>query len=396
MSAAVSVGGSLVYEGRYGFADVEAKKPLQGNDLFAIASLTKIFTAVAVLQLVERGLMALEDPIEKFVPEFAAIPGVLEKDGSLSPLQRSVLVVDCLRHTTGFIPSPFIAVLADGRPNEMGHKVHQILEESVDNLDMSRKLAKLPLVNQPGQRIEYGVSVDVAGCLVEVASGVPIDEYLSKHILGPLGMDSTIFVQRLTTELEERVVKCYRANLEAWKADANAFWDDGFEGERMRLCTPKEDYVIAAPKVLRPGASLLSTVEDFMKFGRCLLQGGRLASGEGQILSAESVRLLTKDHSTPECTCRPPLHIVNGATEDPADKGFGLTLCVDKGSSGGGFAEWGGIMTTIFWLDPKRDLVALFFSHIWSSLVYPLRPELQRIVQRNVPEKLPGSREIAG
>jgi len=157
----------------------------------SVFSCTKVATAVAALQLLEKGLWNLEDPVEKFLPKFAMVPGVIDSQGQLQPLDRPISMRHLLTHTSGMTYS-ISPTLSDGRQNPVqaqyveSFQSAQTLEELIDNL------AKLPLVEQPGSTWNYSVGIDVIGRVVEVLSGMTFDMYLDEHIFKPLGMDSLL------------------------------------------------------------------------------------------------------------------------------------------------------------------------------------------------------------
>src|SRR5664280_374048 len=189
--------GKIVYNKSFGVSDVEAKTPLRRDDIFRIASQTKAITSVAVMMLYEEGKFLLDDPISKYIPEFAN-PRVLdkfnEKDSTYTTIKtnREITIRDLLTHTSGIdyagIGSPHMNAIYAKACIPTG-----FVSEKIVLGDKIRKLGKLPLVHQPGERFTYGLNLDVLGYLVEVLSGESLDQYFHKHIFEPLGMNDTYF-----------------------------------------------------------------------------------------------------------------------------------------------------------------------------------------------------------
>jgi len=189
--------GKIVYNKSFGVNDVEAKTPMKKDDIFRIASQTKAITSVAVMMLFEEGKFLLDDPISKYIPEFAN-PRVLdkfnEKDSTYTTIKanREVTIRDLLTHTSGIdyagIGSKNMKAIyaKSGIPGGFGSN-KMVLGDKI------RALGKLPLVHQPGERFTYGLNVDVLGYLVEILSGESLDHYFHTHIFEPLGMNDTYF-----------------------------------------------------------------------------------------------------------------------------------------------------------------------------------------------------------
>mmetsp|Transcript_96653 Transcript_96653/g.311627 ORF Transcript_96653/g.311627 Transcript_96653/m.311627 type:complete len:419 (-) Transcript_96653:124-1380(-) len=381
LSIALSVGGKLLYRRDHGWANIESKVALSGDDTFYVASCSKFLTSVAAMQLYEKGQWSLDDSVAKFIPEFADVPGVSGANGEIVPLERPILMRDLLTHTAGLCPYSFVPVLRDGRPNPFPEEMGKLrAEESLEGV--SRRLARLPLVHQPGTVWEYGLGIDIVGRVVEVLSGMTLEKYLEENILGPLGMDSTCFVQHLTPEIETRLAQRYKANDLAWMADppAAAFYSDEFVGPCMVPLPDHLDHVKTHGKALNAGGGIVSSVADWLKFMECVCRGGLRADGRRRILEPSTIELMSKDHLTKACRFGPTMMMINGRMEDDLNKGFGLSVAVEKGSLGGGLFEWGGITSTMWWVDLRQKVAAVCFSHLMPSIIYPLRSELQDIL----------------
>ena len=188
--------GEIAYWKAFGFRDREANVTMERNDIFRIASMTKPITSVALMMLAERGAVLLPDPVAKYLPEFAETKvGVEDNAGAgnqtlrLVPQVRPITIQDLLRHTAGFTYGFFGSSLIKTAYNEAG-----VFDLRNTNQEMTHKLAALPLVHQPGEVWDYGMSTDVVGRLVEVVSGKSLGEFFTEYIFAPLGMDETGFV----------------------------------------------------------------------------------------------------------------------------------------------------------------------------------------------------------
>lgn len=314
-----------------GFRDLESREPMATDSIFRIYSMTKPITSVAVLMLVEEGRIALDDPLSKHLPEFAAVKVRIE-GADVAP-DREVTIRDLLRHTAGLTYGIFGDTEVDRLYRQAG-----ILDPARTVREMAGRLAGLPLLFQPGTRWHYSVGVDLLGRLIEVASGESFGEFLEERILGPLDMKDTAFHvpegrrDRLTTSYSPR-----GGSLEAIDVPATSRFSD-------------------RPRFESGGGGLVSTAGDYFRFAQMLLGGGAL--GEVRILKEETVALMTSDQ-LPEAV-RFPLQ-----APGRNDVGFGLGLSVRVGASGAeseaavGECGWGGAASTGFWFNPSQGLVAI-------------------------------------
>lgn len=329
--------GKIIYNKSFGVSSIEAKKPMQNDDIFRIASQTKAITSVAVMMLFEEGKFLLDDPISKYIPEFAN-PVVLEKfnpaDTTYTTVKanREITVRDLLTHTSGIeyagIGSPTMTAIY-GKDNIIGGfgARGSILGDNI------KKLAKMPLVHQPGAKFTYGLNVDVLGYLVEVLSGESLDQYFHKHIFEPLGMNDTYFY--LPASKHERLVKVIT------------------EDDSHHLTDAKIDFVqypLMEGTYYSGGAGLCSTIKDYAIFLQMMLNGGEY-NGK-KLLARRTVELMTSNQ----------IGDLN-VGKDKFGLGFEVTTAAGQavlGISEGSFA-WGGYFATTYWADPKERLVALLY-----------------------------------
>jgi CubicO group peptidase (beta-lactamase class C family) len=321
----------------YGYRDVAHRLPMEKDTICRIWSMTKVISSVAAMMLVEEGKMALSDPVHKFIPEFKGLKvltGGTADQPQLADVVRPVTVKHLLTHTSG---------LTYGWGD---HPVAQLYNrkkifENGSLKEFIGKVAGLPLIAQPGEKYNYGISIDVLGYLVEVVSDMPFDKFVQTRILTPLRMNDTFF--EVPKEKLSRVAKTYTIK----------------DGKLVE--NPPDDLVgKATPTVPYGGMSLYSTIGDYARFGQMLLNGGQLDGA--RLLSRKTVELMTVNHLNDLAV---PTTSANGAY------GFGLggSVRVDiaKGNIPGSLGQfgWNGAASTYFRMDPKERTVSLvFFQHM--------------------------------
>lgn len=324
----------------YGLADAGRRTPMRRDSVMAIASMTKPVTGVAMMLLYEQGLWSLDDPITKFIPEFAGLQ-VMGADGTLQPTRRAPTMRELMSHTAGFSYGFF----GNSPVDRLYFDAHLIdpqssLQELID------KLARLPLEHQPGTRWEYSIAVDIQGYLVEKLSGVPYTEFVRERILEPLGMKDTGFA----------VTGAARARL----AFEHARGPDG----RLVPKLPEggRDAVAArVPSLPSPGGALYSTAADYARFAQMLLNGGRLGS----------MRLLKPDTVALMHTNALPAGVFAGGPGSRTEFGLDFAIAPDSAPGGepwpAGTYYWSGIWGTYFWIDPLNELVVVgMLQRAWT------------------------------
>lgn len=329
------------YKG-YGYADAESKKPMKNDAIFRIMSQTKAITSVGIMILYEQGKLLLDEPISDFIPEFNN-PVVLDKfnetDSSYTtvPAKRKITFRHLLTHTSGLdytdIGSSKVKAIYTKNhiPSGLGYFDASLLERM-------KALGKLPLTFQPGEKWQYGLNSDLLGCLIEVISGMNLEDFLRKNIFEPLGMKDTYF--NLPASKADRLATVYTED------DQHRIikWDHDF-----RHIDP--DYPLMKKSYFSGGAGLSSTAFDYAIFMQMLLNGGRY-NGH-QILSKRSVEMMTSGQLDPG---------IFG--DDNFGLGFGIVSekSAAKGPRNKGSFSWGGYYGTTFWADPKANLVCLFMT----------------------------------
>ena len=331
------------YKG-YGFADAETKEAMKKDELFRIASQTKALTATGIMILYERGKLFLDEPVADFIPEFKN-PVVLDKfnpkDSSYTtvPAKRDITIRDLLTHTSGIdyagIGSENMKAIYAKAGLEPGFNMEK---KDQTLLDAVKTLAKLPLVHQPGERWTYGLNFDVLGCVIEVVSGMNLNDFLNKNIFEPMGMADTYF------------------NVPAGKANrlAHVYTEDSlhhiipWDKEKSGI---DPDYPLVKKHYFSGGADLTSTAFDYAKFLHMLLNGGTYNGHE--ILAPRTVQLMVSNQLDFK---------FNGVN------GFGLSFEVvsKKGAArdarNKGTFAWGGFWGTTYWADPKAHLICLIMT----------------------------------
>ena len=341
----VSRRGHVVWLKAQGMADREAGKPMRSAAMFRICSMTKPITTVAVMMLYEEGKFLLEDSVSEYLPEFKNQKVFVKPavgDGYTIPATNEITIRDLLRHTSG-ITYNWNDTL--GPMYTKANVAHGLLPYDGTIADNVKHLAGLPLLFNPGEKWEYGLGLDVLGRLVEVVSGMPLDEFFRVRIFEPLGMKDTYFYP--PADKLDRLATAY-----TYYADKglNRFPDTPItEGS----FTYSADYPYRGPKKLfSGGAGLVSTAADYARFCQMMLDEGK--AGNIRLLSRKSIELMTHDQ----------------LGKISSDMAFGLGFGVDgiKGPlqelGTPGEYNWGGFFYTGFIIDPKEQMIVVFMAQL--------------------------------
>lgn len=369
VSALVYQDGHEVYFGAFGSADRESGKPMARDTLVQIFSMTKPITGVAFMMLYDEGKFQLDDPLEKYAPEFAnmRVYAGIDPHGEViyEPVRRPVTLRDITRHTAGFYSGTDHTPLAEiVRAADPGSKTNSLAAEI-------KKLGSLPLLFQPGTRWLYGPSVDVQALLVERLSGMHFDQYLEQKIFKPLRMMHTGYV--LHPEDRGRMAAMYD-----WHEDGSL--------SRVPDETAREFNSRDWP--MKSGSyGLVSTLDDYVRFARMLQNGGELDGA--RILKEKTVKLMATDAMPPE---------VNDVSWLPTkgSVGFGIDFAVrirppvDAREASGAVGEffWDGAADTLFWVDPKNKITAVLFTQYKPFGKVPLHKAFRDAVYAHIPDAL--------
>lgn len=350
VSALVWQGGQERYFGAVGMADREAGKPMGRDTLVQIFSMTKPVTGVALMQLWEQGKFGLDDPLSRYLPEFADMK-VSDGQGGVRPAARPILIRDIMRHTAGF------SYGGTETPADAAFQAADPLNLKNDLAEFGRRLATAPLLFDPGEQWSYSAAVDVQALLVEKLSGQPFEAYVRAHILDPLGMKETGWTQP-----------------ESAFARLAASYNKGPDGKLARQSDPETRAMNFDPgrRLTMGGAGLVGPIDEYARFSRMLLNNGALDGV--RILKPSTVRLMATDHLDARVTQRRWL-------PSKGTVGFGLDFAVRKSQpqtaeeNRGAVGEffWDGRETTLFWVDPANQLTAVFYVQ-----TYPFDTSLHR------------------
>ena len=364
--------GEIAHFSPLGLADVERNKPVREDTIFRIYSMTKPLTTVAFMTLVEQGLVALDDPVHRVIPEWKDLGvyqgGFMETFRTTRP-GRPMLMIDLLRHTSGLTYGFQQTTNVDAAYRKL-----QVGERTKDTTleEMVSQLANIPLEFSPGTAWNYSVSTDILGYLIGKISGKSFDDYLRSHIFEPLGMTDTDF--HVPAEKVSRLGGCYSATPKG----GFVLFDD-----------PSKSTYLDAPRLLSGGGGLVSTAHDYLRFCRMLLNSGTLDGA--QILSPKTIQLMTLNH-LPDGKDLPALSrsLFSEVTYNGVGFGLGFAITLDNtqtmlpGSVGD--YSWGGAASTYFWIDPKEDLITIFMAQLLPSTTYPIRRELRTLVYSSFTE----------
>ena len=346
-----------------GFQDVESRTPMKTDTIFRIASMSKPITSVAVMMLYEEGKLLLTDPVSKFIPAFKSMR--VAEGGTTVAARREITIRDLLSHRSG-LSYGFL----NGGPVGDAYRKEGVTDgltvTTMTTAQAIDKLAAQPLMAQPGAAWNYSLSVDVLGRVVEVASGMPFEQFLRDRIFKPLGMIDTAFDVPDTK----------------WARMSTVYAPDGSGGVRPMkdpeqfgntFMSPVAYY--KAPKTyFSGGAGLTSTARDYARFANMLLAGGVLDGV--RLLGPKTIALMTASHTadlpTPGLLLGPGVHF-----------GLGFRVVMDVAATqtegSDGLYGWSGIYGTTFWVDPKEELVAVMMvqrypgspaANVFQPLVY--------------------------
>jgi len=343
--------GKIAYYKSFGYNDVDTKTPLPKDDIFRIASQTKAITSVAIMMLYEEGKFMLDDPISEFIPEFKH-PRVLDKYNKADttyttvPAKREITIRDLLTHTSGI----GYAQIGSPEANAIYAKAGIVGGIGVDKIllaDKMKLLGSMPLFHQPGERWTYGLNIDLLGYLVEVVSGMNLNDFFRKRIFEPLGMKDTYFY--LPKEKYNRLAMLYTEDSVTKKA-VKMKEKINVSGDMYR------DYPKMQGTYYSGGGGLSSTIYDYAIFLQMLLNGGEY-NGK-RLLSRNSVRMMTMNQ-------------IGDLNRGPNKFGLGFGITTGKGSAvlptQEGTFEWGGMFSTTYWVDPKEKLIGLIYRNIWPT-----------------------------
>ena len=332
--------GQVAYQKSVGWVDRESRRPMTPDAMFRIASQSKAITSTAILMLVEEGRIALGDTVSRFIPGFAhtMVASRADSGRTIVPARRQITIQDLLTHTAGisYGTERWIAqqYAAKGLGPAAGNGWYTA-DKTEPVCETMERLATLPFVTQPGEAFVYGYNTDVLGCVVERASGVPLDEFIRTRITGPLGMTDTYFF--VPPAKASRLVTLYMNDSTGRAARA----PEGSRGQGHYVEGPRRSF--------SGGAGIVSTARDYAHFLQMMLNRGEIDGV--RILSPRSVDLMTSNQI-------PAIYGSNG-------KGFGLGFETVERIGGIGYYSvgsfgWGGAYGSSYMVDPVERMVVVF------------------------------------
>jgi CubicO group peptidase (beta-lactamase class C family) len=338
--------GKIVDEKTYGYADLASQKAMQKDTIVRIYSMTKPITGVAMMMLYEEGKWKPSDPISKYIPEFRDLKvfGGVDKDGQpiLDKPGHAPTMGELMSHTAGFTYGFFGSTPVDKMYQDAQLLAAPSLKDFID------KVAKLPLLYQPGEGWVYSVSVDIQGYLVEKLSGKAFPDFVRDRIFLPLGMKDTAFY--VPADKLSRVATVYQG--------------DPAQGLAPM---PGDPTISQPPKLPSGGGGLYSTAGDYLRFAQMVLNGGELNGV--RLLAPSSIELMRSNHVSEEVKNARKFGI--GLYQMQPGLGFGYDFCVLEdplklGSTAGkGTFLWDGVAGTWFWIDPTNDVVFVGIIQRW-------------------------------
>ncbi len=347
--------GELVHFDSYGYEDMDTEDPIKENSIWRIYSMTKPIVSVGLMMLYEQGLFQLDDPVARYIPAFKDMQVYHEGEG-LKPAENPIRIVDILRHTSGI-----------GYGWGRGTYVDSVYQ-SVDFFSMktteelNEVLASAPLYFEPGTAWRYGLSVDISGRLIEVLSGMPLDEYLDQKILAPLGMNDTSF--EVPDDKEDRFVSNYQPQQ---------------DGSLKLIDHPSWSPYTKEVTHFSGGGGLVSTTPDYLRFCQMLINEGELDGN--RILSPKTIELMTDNHT------EGIQHHPGGPVVLPAmgnDFGLGFSIVTDlaetRATGSEGIYGWGGLAGTFFRIDPEEELIYIMMIQLVPNAHLKARARFQTMV----------------
>jgi CubicO group peptidase (beta-lactamase class C family) len=348
--------GKVVHVDAYGKADLATGRPTRADDLFRMFSMTKPITSVALLMLYEEGKFQLTDPLSRYFPAFADVKvfaGMGPQGMRLDSLRRPITIQDVFRHTAGFSygfgASPVDKAYQDA--NVMGKDLNDLMD----------KVAKLPLLNQPGDRWEYSVAHDVQAALVEKLSGQKFDEFVRQRIFRPLEMRDAMF--KVPADKLSRVPALYSKDRSG------------------KLVVDTSDLGRDYGDKVFGGLSISTTASDYAIFAQMLLNKGQLNGV--RLLSPKTVELMATNHVSPAALAAGSQTIGLGP-----GTGYGLGVSVlmnpaERGNLGSvGEFGWSGAASTHVLIDPKEDLVAIYCTQLLGD--FAVRAEFATMLYQSI------------
>ena len=360
--ACIVLNGKVVYNKAFGWRNIENSIVMKENDIFRMASMTKGLTAVAILQLCERGLLFLDDNISKYIPEFKnpqVLVKILPDSGFVSrPAKSEITIRQLLTHTSGlgygFQDEKYNALILKNNISE-GFE-----DDSRTSLENIQRLAHIPLLCEPGEKYIYSLSYDVLGVIIEKISGLRFDKYITRNILSPLGMNDSYFL--VPAEKQYRLVSIYQPKADGKGLEPTTYPDTAYP-------------TIITRQYFSGGADLCSTAEDYSIFMQMVLNKGSF--NNTRILGKRYVEMMLSKQTRFE-----------GGN---SDQGFAAWITNVAGAAEGPMSKgsfgFGGFWDTYSWADPEENFVAVLLLQMYPGNQVNIHQKFQNIVYRIIDER---------
>ena len=347
--------------------DIEREKALRDDTIFRIYSMSKPITSIALMMLFEEGRFQLTDPVHKFIPSWQKHRIWVEGEGDAMKTRRPespMTIQHLLCHTSGLTYGGFLPGLE--LPVDPAYSAAGISRAGTDTLEQFvTKLAEVPLLYEPGSRWSYSLATDVCGHLIEVISGQPLETFLRERLFEPLDMPDTGF--SVPDEKLDRFAACYER-----APDKSLRLQDDPATSRYRI----------PPKAPSGAGGLVGTVQDYANFCEMLLSKGQFRGQ--QLIGRPILELMTRNHLKGGASLA---QMAVGGFSETSNEGVGFGLgfastmdAAACGTVGEGDFYWGGLASTLFWVDPVEDLYVIFMTQLIPSSTFNFRGQIKNIV----------------
>ena len=366
---AIGRSGKVAYTHTTGNMDRDSQTAMREDAIFRIYSMTKPLTSIAVMQLVEQGIIALQDPVHRYLPQFRKLR--VWQTGSWPdmisvPTQGPMRIWHLLTHMSGLT----YGFQRSHNIDAAYRRLH--IDESRGKMDIDEwldTLVQIPLQFEPGTAWCYSVATDVLGAVVAKVAGMSLGEYFDKHICQPLGMEDTFFT--VPQEKASRLASLYEYVPKK---------------EPRQIDTPDSQWLLNKG-FQSGGGGLASTLYDYYLFADALRNGGlgNKETGGARIIGPRTLEYMTQNH-LPDNQSLSDLanSLFSEITYDGTGFGLGFHTITDPAATKTlthyGEYGWGGMASTVFWVDPQEDLIAVFMTQLVPSATWPIRPELRALV----------------
>ena len=358
--------GAVAATSSMGLMDIERNKPMRDDTIFRIYSMSKPITSIALMMLFEEGRFQLTDPVYKFIPSWRKHRVWVEGEGEsmvTRPPNSPLTVQHLLCHTAGLTYGGFLPGLE--LPVDPAYTAAGISRAGTDTLkEFVEKLAEVPLLYDPGSRWSYSLSTDVCGHLIEAISGQTFESFLQERLFEPLDMPDTGFT--VSDDQLDRFAACYER-----APDKSLRIQDDPETSRYRN----------PPRAPSGAGGLVGTVRDYANFCEMLAHKGQFQGK--QIIGRPTLELMTRNHLGSQSLAQMAVGGFSETSNDGVGFGLGFASTIDaaaSGTVGEGDFYWGGLASTLFWVDPIEDLYGIFMTQLIPSSTFNFRGQIKNLV----------------